>query len=623
MPFESPLALAALASVIPLILLYLLRPKPLQVLVPSLMFLMNIREEKKRFYTSITKLIKDPLFLIQLLVLILLALAAAAPFIETQQPLSGEHTVIIIDASASMQTDSRFNEALLKSRDYVSKKNTIILAGSLPVTALEGGGSLAAYETLDSLEPKAVIADISAAVSAGMRTLSQGGGRIIVVSDFSHWEGDDPVNAKNLAESYGLQVEYVLVGSSTGNVGIIHGEVAPVDGGYTYTGIVKNYNNGRQTVRLNIVSEDGSAQQISLSVPARSTQQFKVTNLKPGVTEVRIADADSLMVDNVAYISVPPVSAKQMLVVSDTDKLPSHTSLSLMPNSQVNLLEGVPSDLSRYSVVVIANKQRALASNEISTLNGFIRNGGEVVFIASEALSANRTGTNLQSLLPVSTGNTVPAEKGLTLGVLQGTRLSEDIKFNEVAVYKYLDATARRDSTTLVATTTGIPMLTYGTVGDGTVVYLGLNDALGEEAWNNFHNLPEYPVFWFKLAGWLGGTGSVSEHNLRTGSVSALAREQEIQTPSGVQTTKRVNYDEVGIYTVAGKKIAVNLYNDRESDTTLTGQEIIDRSKAKSSPGIVRASSYTAKNYLDTYMIIIVILLVVLELVIIKKRGEL
>lgn len=624
MPFETPLALIALASVIPLILLYLLRPKPLQVVVPSLMFLMNIREEKKRFYTSITKLIKDPLFLIQLLVLILLALAAAAPFIETQEPLSGEHTVIIIDASASMQTDNRFSDALSRAGDYVSKTNTIILAENVPVTVLADGGSSAADETLNTLEPKAVVSDISAAVSAGMRTLSQEGGRIVVISDFSYWDGDDPVNAKNLAESYGLQVEYVLVGSSTGNnVGIIQGEVSAVDGSYTYTGIVKNYNNGRQSVRLDIVSEDGSSQQVTLNVAARSTQQFKVTDLKTGITEVRIAAADSLMVDNVAYISVPPSSSKQMLVVSDTGKLPSHTALSLMPNVRTNLLEGVPSDLSRYSMVVIATKQRALASNEISTLNSFIRSGGEVVFIASDALASDKAGTDLQELLPVRTGDVVSADRGVTLRVLQDTRLSEDIQFNEVAVYEYLNATARRDTTTLVSTTAGTPMLVYGTLGDGTVVYLGLNDAMGEDAWNNFHNLPEYPVFWFKLAGWLGGTGSITDYNLKTGSVSALAREQEIQTPSSLETTSRVLYDEAGVYTVAGKRVAVNLYNDRESDTTLTGQELIDRSKAKDSPGIVRASSYTAKNYLDTYMIIIVSLLVLLELLIIRKRGEL
>ncbi|MDW7732957.1 MAG: BatA and WFA domain-containing protein [Methanolobus sp.] len=624
MPFETPLALIALASIIPLIILYLLRPKPLQVMVPSLMFLMKIQEEKKRFYTSITRLIKDPLFLIQLLVLILLALAAAAPFIETQEPLSGEHTVIVIDSSASMQTDSRFDDAVSKARDYVSRTNSIILAGNTPITMLESGGSDAAYQTLDSVEPTATVADISSAVSAGMRMLSDEGGRIVVISDFTNWDGDDPVNAKTLAQSYGLDVEYVLVGRTTDNVGIIQGEVEAVDGSYTYTGVVKNYHNSRQLVELEISNEEnGQTKTVDLNIPAKSTQQFLVSNLGKGITEVTITGSDSLMVDNTAYISVPRTSTKQVLVVSDAEKLPSYTALSLMPNVRTTLIEGVPADLSQYSVVVIANKERALASNEIETLSSFINGGGKVVFMAGDALSGENAGTELQALMPVRTDGVVETEDGVTLEIVQETVLSEDIKFDEIAVYEYLNATARRGSTTLVNTTEGTPMLSYGTIGDGTVVYLGLNDALAEDAWNNFHNLPEYPVFWFKLAGWLGGTGSITDYNLKTGSVSALAQAQDIETPGGVQNVNRVLYDQAGVYTVAGKQIAVNLYNDRESDTTLEGADLIDRAQAEGEPGIVRADTYTAKNYLDTYMIIIVFLLVLLELYIIRKRGEL
>ncbi|WP_406657547.1 BatA and WFA domain-containing protein [Methanolobus sp. ZRKC2] len=622
MPFETPLALIALLSVIPLIILYLLRPKPLQVMVPSLMFLMKVQEEKKRFYTSITKLIKDPLFLIQLLVLILLALAAAAPFIETQEPLSGEHTVIIIDSSASMQTDDRFDDAISKARDYVSKTNSIVLAGNIPVTMLERGGSDAAYQTLNSLEQGATVADISSAVSTGMRMLSDEGGRIIVISDFTSWDGDDPVNAKTLAQSYGLDVEYVLVGTTTDNVGVIQGDVEAVDGSYSYTGVVKNYKNSREMVELKISTGDKTTTQ-KLNIPAKSTQQFLVNNLAKGITEVTISEPDSLMVDNTAYISIPKVSTKQILVVSDAEKLPSYTALSLMPNVNTKLIEGVPADLSPYSVVVIANKEKTLSSSEIENLNSFIRGGGEVVFVASDALSEENAGTELQALLPVRTGGVDETNDGTTLEVVQETRLSEDIKFDEVAVFKYLNATERRGATTLVNTTEGTPMLTYGTIGDGTVVYLGLNDALGEDAWNNFHNLPEYPVFWFKLAGWLGGTGSISDYNLKTGSISALANTQDIETPSGTETVNRVLYDEVGIYTVAGKQIAVNVYNDRESDTTLEGKELVERAEAESETNIVRADTYTAKNYLDTYMIIIVFLLILLELYIIKKRGEL
>jgi hypothetical protein len=294
-----------------------------------------------------------------------------------------------------------------------------------------------------------------------------------------------------------------------------------------------------------------------------------------------------------------------------------------MPNINTKVLEGIPADVSKYSMIIIATKERTLASNEIEILSNFINGGGKAIFVASETLSTEKAKIELLELMPVITDGVTETNDGVTLDVVQETRLSEDIKFNEIAVYKYLNATPRRDSTTLVSTEDGIPMLTYGTLGEGTVVYLGINDALGEDAWNNFHNLPEYPVFWFKLAGWLGGTGGINDYNLKTGAISALAKEQEIQTPGGSQTLNRVLYDEVGVYEVAGRTIAVNLYNDRESDTSLDGKDLIERSKADDEPGIVRASTYAAKKYLDIYMIIIVFGLVILELMIIRRRGEL
>jgi hypothetical protein len=154
-------------------------------------------------------------------------------------------------------------------------------------------------------------------------------------------------------------------------------------------------------------------------------------------------------------------------------------------------------------------------------------------------------------------------------------------------------------------------------------VYVGFSDQLGENSWNNFHNLPDFPVFWFKLIGWLGGSGDISEYNLKTGAVSTLAKEQEITTPNGKEITKKVLYSSAGLYEVAGRTIAVNLYNDKESDTALDGSDVISRASTKDKPSVVKATTYESKNYLDTIMIALVFILVILELYIIKKRGEL
>ena len=626
MPFTTTLALAALASVIPLIILYLLHPKPLEIHIPSLMFLMKVEEEKKRFYSSITRLIKDPLFLTQLLVLIFLSIAAAGPFLTTEEPLSGEHTVILIDSSASMQTDERFNDAVSIAQGYVSKKNSIILAENVPVVILQDSGASGANEVLGKLQPKATVADLSMAISNGMRLLSDEGGRIIVISDFTNWDGDDPVTAKSLAESYGLKLTFVKVGKSADNVGIINGWLEAGDKGYTYNCIIKNYKDTSEKAKIEISANgnDEVSKTMTLDIPARSTKQFMLTNLGTGITKIELANADSLMVDNTARISIPKTSQQHILLISDNTKLPSKTALSLIPNTKTTTAKSVTSDVNKYDVIIIANKDTALSKNEIATLDGYINdNGGKVVFIASGALAPDVADFDLFKLLPVKPLEITKPTDGVSLKVVQATRLTEYMKFDEVAVYKYLNVTPRSDSTSLVATENNIPILTYQPIGDGTVVYFGLNDALGNDAWGNFHNLPEYPVFWAKLIGWLGGAGDISDYNVKTGAITALSKAQDYTTPGGTVSGNRVLYDEVGIYEVAGKEIAVNLYNDRESDTTVDASDVIERSLSKTEPGIVRATTYTAKKDIDIYLIAGAFLLMLLEILIIRKRGEL
>ncbi|WP_440952168.1 DUF7408 domain-containing protein [Methanococcoides sp. FTZ1] len=623
MPFDNTMGLAALASVIPLIILYLLRPKPLQIKIPSLMFLMRAEQKKKRF-ASLRRLIRDPIFLAQLLVLILISIAVAGPFYTSEESLSGEHTVFVIDASASMNTDGRFDSATEIAKTYVSKKNSIILAQNIPVTVLEAAGSSATKDALDGLSGKGTVADLSTSITNAMRMLSNEGGRIIVISDFTNWEGEDPVAAKRLAESYGMKVSFVRVGTTTDNVGIIQGWLEAEESGYTYNCVVKNYMETTQNVNIEIdYAGSETNKHLTLDVGPFSTSQFKVENLGAGVTTLRITRDDSLMTDNTAYISIPSNIQNELLLVSDVKNSPAAVSLSLLPNIKATQSNNVPADLSDYKVVVIDTQQRALTTEEIATLDTFINNGGEALFLASSALDPAAANFDLLKILPVKPISTMESNNGETLKVAQETRLTEDVRFEDIAVYTYLNATLRADAVSLVNTDSEIPMLAYWSVGDGTVMYLGLSDELGENSWNNFHNLPEYPVLWAKLIAWLGGAGDISDYNLQTGAISALPNEMDVSTPSGTVTTSRLLYDEVGIYKVAGKDIAVNLYDDMESDTTIDASGVLDRATSQDGSQIVRESTYTAKNYIDIYLIILAMLLVIVEILIIRSRGEL
>jgi hypothetical protein len=625
MPFENPLALAALLSVIPLIIIYMLRPRPTVLAIPSLMFVLKLERERKRVYASLTKIVRDPLFLIQLLMLILLSIGAAGYYYTSQEPLSGEHTVLVLDTSASMQVDSRFDDAVKIADGYVSKKNSIILASDTPLLALEGGDASSAKDILSKVKPGAGTADLSAAITTGMRSLSTEGGRIIVISDFTNYKGDDPVASKNLAESYGISVNFVKVGSPADNIGIINGWIEATDGKYGYTGVIKNYKDHSESVKIETGrgTSGNSSTSFSLDVPAGGTKQFTLENLGPGITTVQLDTKDSLPVDNKAYISIPETSNQRILYVTDNGKLPSKTALSLLPNSNLTVSKSVPDVLDNYTLVVLAQKKTPIGNSSVERIESYVRNGGNAVFIVSGALVPEKTDVDLLKILPVKPLKLDNDENGLGIKEVLKSSITTDIRSDEISVRKYLNATERTGSTTLVTLDNGVPLLSYWQVGKGTVFYMGLSDELGEDSWNNFHNLPEYPVFWIKLVQWLGGTGDISEYNLNTGTLNSLSKTEEIRTPSKTFTSNRVLFDEAGIYELSGKKIAVNLYNDRESNTTVDASELIKRAVAEDGPKIVKEDSYTAKNDITDYLIGFMFLFILLEILIVRQRGEL
>ncbi|HEX7628473.1 MAG TPA: VWA domain-containing protein, partial [Candidatus Methanoperedens sp.] len=189
MQFANEAGLYALLSIIPLIIIYLLRPRAKKIKIPSVMFLLDI--EKKRRLNIFRKFLKDPLFLIQLLALIIISLAIAAPFIMANEQAGGGSTVIILDASGSMQADGRFTKAVDEANKFLSAKNTIILAQSIPVMVMKEAPASSATDALAKLKAKATSADLSSAILLGRRMLPEGG-RIIVLSDFISWSGDSP-----------------------------------------------------------------------------------------------------------------------------------------------------------------------------------------------------------------------------------------------------------------------------------------------------------------------------------------------------------------------------------------------------------------------------------------------
>ncbi|MDD5473740.1 MAG: BatA and WFA domain-containing protein [Candidatus Methanoperedens sp.] len=609
--FANEIGLYALLSIIPLIIIYLLRPRPLKIKIPSLMFLFDI--EKKKRLNIFRKFLKDPLFLIQLLVLTIVSLAVAAPFIMANEEAGGGHTVIILDASASMQADGKFGRAVAEANKFVSAKNTIILAESVPVMVMKEAPSSSASDALKKLKAKATSVDISSAILLGRRMLPEGG-RIVVLSDFISWSGDDPAIAKKLAEANGINTEFVTISGRTDNIGIVNGWF---ESNGDYRIIIKNFNTEAKDVKIDVTTDDKSVLSSSLSLKGQSSEYFSISSLAPGTTKISLNVDDALSVDNNAYVIIPGSVKRGLLYITDNEKSPSAVALGLVPYTTVKKTDtkNIPS-LSDYSVVFVSAQPSPEA---VKTLSDYVSKGGNAVIIASPELKD-------MEMLPVELDT---ISNKTSLNIVQPGRITSGIDIEKTDVKKHFKARLKRGAVSLAEGGDKSVMLAYWKFGKGLVIYSGLADPQGtniydplnEKIWNDFHANPAYPLFWKQMLEWISGSLDVSEYNAKTGQFIKMPATYAVKTPSDKVTTDLLLLDEVGIYELPDKYIAVNLFDERESN--LAGAVI---PQAAGTPGKeipYNVQTIRKPKNLDIYLIIGAMFLVFLELVYLRWRGEL
>src|SRR5881392_1531561 len=100
MPFSTPLALLGLLFVPAVVAMYLLRLRRTETVVPSTLLWQRLAADVEA-NAPWQRLRRSLLFLLQLLLVIVLALLAARPFLERPAGLARD-LVLVVDASASM-----------------------------------------------------------------------------------------------------------------------------------------------------------------------------------------------------------------------------------------------------------------------------------------------------------------------------------------------------------------------------------------------------------------------------------------------------------------------------------------------------------------------------------------
>ena len=126
MSFLAPVAFAAMALAIPILLLYMLRLRRREVLISSTFLWRQVVQDTEA-NTPWQRLRRNLLLFLQLLILLLLVLALARPFV-TVPTISAGKIALLVDASASMTADdvageTRFAAALEQAHQMVNNMN--------------------------------------------------------------------------------------------------------------------------------------------------------------------------------------------------------------------------------------------------------------------------------------------------------------------------------------------------------------------------------------------------------------------------------------------------------------------------------------------------------------------
>jgi hypothetical protein len=543
--FLNPLGLLALLAVVPLLLLYLVRPDPTRLRLPTLEFL-AAGEEQGTDSAALETLRRNLLLLLQLLVVVLVALALAAPYVTTADTATVEETVVVLDTSASMAVEdaggSRFASARSIALESLSETTSVVTAGSTARVRLQRGGAADARELLGRVERTDAAGDLAAAVSAAASVADEGA-RIVVVSDFA---GDGTWReAVATARGRGYTVDLRQVGGRQSNVGIVDADY----GRTTVTLSVKSYADGpvERTIRLGDASESlelqpGDVGTATLPVPT-------------GDATARLSPGDGFPTDDSHHIAGPDDATMRVLLVGNDPSRFLVTALDVLEEVELTVAEPPTAVDGEYDVVVFAgvNRGRLLESTR-EAAEAVTRQGGGTIVVAQDDLERVGYGP----LLPVEpTGNAGnPSVRS------RDDPLARGISFPPPRSYLTADL---RNGSQAVVLADGSPLLARGRLGQGRTLYYGyLPDA------SQFQYNYQYPVLWKRLVYEAAGREPLSRTNYETGARLAVPNGTTVGAPGGSRSVGdgSVALDAAGHYRLGDQRAAASLTSTSESNVS-------------------------------------------------------
>ncbi len=304
MSFLTPLFLALGLLAIPIILLYMLRLRRQEMLVSSTLLWQKLLRDREA-NAPWQKLRRNLLLFLQLLILALLVLGLARPFLPVPTVVSGS-VVVLLDGSASMQAPdvepSRFAAAQEEVGRWINDlgaghQMTLILAGPTPtVLAAATSDRNVLREALASAEAAPAGTDWPAAIALATGA-AQGARdtRIVIVSD-----GGLPAELPPLP----AETVYMPIGSNAQNLAISALATRDTESGPQLFARVSNPGTLDQETLISINLDGTLADSRQINVPAGGSTNV-TWELPPGTAtitaELSEQSEDYLALDDLAW----------------------------------------------------------------------------------------------------------------------------------------------------------------------------------------------------------------------------------------------------------------------------------------------------------------------------------
>jgi hypothetical protein len=591
------------------------------------------------------------LLALRIAVLVLLALAFAQPAFwhKPQPPAAGGARLhlIVLDGSASMGDDGRWDRARAAARDVIDRlsgddRGQLVVAGrQFEVLGAATADASALRQALTTAQPGVFRLDygqLMRSIDALLR-----GAELPVVIDLvtDIQQTSLPTRFGELAPRRAAEVAIHDVSGGKADNWTIESF-----GGSAVTGeleaSVRSFaaTDARKSVRLTLNGKTISEQPVEIPAGGRAQARFAALELASGPNRVTVSlePGDDLKADDQRYLVLKRPQPRSVLLVSADQKgrgalylssaLGTLATLGLVPETRVpSKLTERP--LAEQSFVVVTDAG-LLGAGENAALTDYVQNGGRALL----ALGPRSVGL---TTVPVSgemvrAGQQLGASATVSIGEIDSVhpalRGLDDLRSAKFT--RYVGVEPGTDDRVLIRLDDGAPLLVEKTVGAGRVLLF--TSSLDRE-WND---LPVQPVFVPFVAGLanhlLGGAGFTSEADLgSTLAVRALGLAGgQIFDPRGQKAlglgagSEDVLLDQVGFYEVVGggttELVAVN-FDPRESDLTLIDDATLARWKglgtgaAQEIPGSSATASSTepVPRPLGPWLVIALLLAAIVE----------